>query len=191
MRSFRNYNNVISICGAGRNVGKTFLGESIISHFAKNNDIIAIKISKFKHSESDKVELKIIFKSTNYTIYKELNFTSKDSGRYLKAGAKNSYYIECDDANLLNAFLYVYNLHDESVFFICESASITKYIKPALSIFVESASYATEENKLQCLNRSTIVLKERSIEITMPQLFLSAQNNNWVVKHTQKAICGA
>ncbi|MBK5209236.1 MAG: hypothetical protein JJE44_07005 [Flavobacteriaceae bacterium] len=183
MRSFRNYNNVISICGAGRNVGKTFLGESIISHFAKNNDIIAIKISKFKHSESDKVELKIIFKSTNYTIYKELNFTSKDSGRYLKAGAKNSYYIECDDANLLNAFLYVYNLHDESVFFICESASITKYIKPALSIFVEAEHFPTEKNKLLCLNRSSLVLKERSIEIMMPQLFLTVKKSKWLSKY--------
>ena len=188
MGSFRNYNNVISICGAGRNIGKTFLGESIISHFSKSNDIIAIKISKFKHSEGDKVGLKIIFKSTNYTIYKELNFTSKDSGRYLKAGAKNSYYIECDDANLLNAFLFVYNFHEERDLFICESASITKYIKPALSIFVESEHFPTEKNKLLCLNRSSLVLKERSIEITMPQLFLDVNENSWVCNYIPQKI---
>ncbi|MGV8947286.1 MAG: hypothetical protein ACOH1N_12710 [Lutibacter sp.] len=188
MGSFRNFDNVVSICGAGRNVGKTYLGESIISHFSKSNDIIAVKISKFKHIESDKVGLKIIFISTNYTIYKELNYTSKDSGRYLKAGAKTSYYIECDDAHFLNAFLYVYNLHSKSVFFICESASITKYIKPALSIFVESEHFPTEKNKLLCLNRSSLVLKERSIEITIPQLFLDVNENNWVCNYMPQKI---
>ena len=191
MRAIGSFNNVINVCGAGRNVGKTYLGESIIAHFSNQQDIIAIKISKYKHRASDKAGLHKLLESTNYTIWQELDFTPKDSGRYLKAGAKASYYIECDDAHLLDAFLFIYKIYGDSCLIVCESASITKYMKPAVSVFVESASYATEENKLQCLNRSTIVLKERSIEISMPQLFLSAQNNSWLVKCTQKIFCDA
>ncbi|MCF6182684.1 hypothetical protein [Lutibacter sp.] len=185
MKGDRNYKNVISICGARRNVGKTFLGEAIISHFSINHDVISVKISKFKHKTEDKENLKELYKTPHYTIWQELFFTHKDSGRYLKAGAKTSYYIECDDAHLLNAFLFVYSRYSTTNLIVCESASITKYIKPAISIFVESDKYQTEKNKLRSLQKSTLVFKERSIEISVPQIFLSVQNNKWVSKYSK------
>jgi len=181
------YNNVLNICGAGRNVGKTFLGESIISHFSTNNDIIAIKISKFKHLNHTDDSLIELYKTPFYTIWQELAFSKKDSGRYLKAGAMSSYYIECDDTHLLESFLKVYNTCPKSGLIICESASITKYIKPVISIFVESTEYLTEKNKFRCLNQSNLVLKERSIEISMPQLFLLIKNNKWMAKYSKVA----
>jgi len=191
MRAIGSFNNVINICGAGRNVGKTYLGEVIISHFSCQQAIIAIKISKFKHHAKDKIGLHKLIETNFYTVWQELNFTAKDSGRYLKAGAKASYYIECDDQHLLNAFLVVYKMVGDSCLIVCESASLSKYMNPAVSVFVESAYYKTEENKLGCLNRSTLVIKERSFEISMPQLFLSTQKNNWLVKHPQNTIyCG-
>ncbi len=179
------YNNVLSICGAGRNVGKTLLGESIISYFSTNNDVIAIKISKFKHLNHGNDSLKEVYKTPFYTIWQELVFSYKDSGRYLKAGAKISFYIECDDAHLFEAFLKVYKMLNKSCLVICESASITKYLKPALSIFVESENYTTEINKLRCLKQCSLVLKENSIEISMPQLFLLVHNNKWKLKYSK------
>jgi len=189
MNAICNYNNVIGICGAGRNVGKTHFGEAVISYFSNQQDVIAIKISKFKHHAKDKIGLHKLVETTGYTVWKEISFTHKDSGRYLKAGAKASYYIECDDAHLLNAFLFIYKIYGNSCLMVCESASITKYMNPAISVFVESASYDTEENKLDCLVRSTVILKEKSIEISMPQLFLGVKNNNWLVKHPLNVIC--
>lgn len=180
---------IISISGARRNVGKTFLGESIIATFSQEYDIVAIKISKFKHTNHGIGCLKEIFKTPHYTIWEELEYSNKDSGRYLKAGAKLSIYIECDDTHLLESFLYVKNKFCDSCLIICESASITKYIRPAVSIFVESATHLTEKNKLRCLNQSTLVLKERSIEISMPQLFLRTKDISWISKYSKKIKC--
>lgn len=180
-----NCNNILIICGDGRNVGKTFLGESIISQFSPNNTIVAIKISKFKHKTEDKIGLNKLIEINNFSIFKEQNLTQKDSGRYLKAGAKASYYIECNDDSLLKAFLYVYNLHNNKCLFVCESASLTKHIISKLSIFVASENNQTAKNKLNCLNRSDLILKERSIEISMPQLFLSIKNNKWIPKYSK------
>ncbi len=189
MTAIGSYNNVINVCGAGRNVGKTYFGEAIISHFSNQQSIIAIKISKFQHHAKDKIGLHKLIETNFYTVWQELNFTPKDSGRYLNAGATASYYIECDDAHLLNAFLFVYKIYGNSCLMVCESASITKYMNPAISVFVESARYDTEENKLDCLARSTVILKEKSIEISMPQLFLGVKNNNWLVKYPLNVIC--
>jgi hypothetical protein len=183
MRIFSKYDNVITISGSNRNVGKTFLGENIITAFSKKNKIIAIKISKFKHKPSDKSGLIKCYETAHYTIWKELNCTNKDSGRYLKAGAITSYYIECDDKHLLEAFLYVYN---KSYLIICESASITKYINPAISIFVESTTQPTKNNKLRNLKTSNLIFKEKSFEISNPQYSLAVQNNNWILNLSRK-----
>jgi len=182
------FDHVISISGSCRNVGKTFLGESIISSFSNDFRIVAIKISKFKHKNHQNDSLKILHKTIYYTIWQELNFSNKDSGRYLKAGAHLSIYIECDDQHLLEAFLFVKKKYCNLCLIVCESASLIKYIKPAISIFVESLYLETPKNKISCLNRSDLVFKERIIEISYPKLFLTVQNHKWVNKYSKKML---
>ena len=186
MDLYRNWNNVICICGSERNVGKTFLGESIIKKFSIVQDIIAVKISKFKHKNHQKDVLNELYKTKYYTIWKETEFSNKDSGRYLQAGAKLSIYIECDDTHLLEAFLYIKKKYCKSCLIVCESASILKYIKPAVAIFVKSINQPIAENKLECFNRSDLVLTSFSIELSEPHLFLSIEYANWIAKYSKK-----
>lgn len=176
-----NFPNVLTLCGSGRNVGKTYLGCQIIKHFSQNSPIIAVKISKFNHQHSEDEGMKIIHKSEGFQIWKQITVTEKDSGRYLKSGANASYYIECDDQHLLEAFLILHKIYGNSCFFVCESASITKYITPAIAIFVESINYPTQLNKLYFQNKSTLILKERSIAISEPQIIVSQYKNLWLL----------
>ncbi len=189
MRFSNSYENVICICGSGRNVGKTLLGESIITTFSKEQDIVSIKISKFKQSNHKTNCLKVLRRTLHYTVWQELSFSSKDSGRYLKAGAKLSIYIECEDAFLLDAFLYVKNNFCQSCLIVCESASIIKYINPAVVIFVRLFDQPIAKNKLRCYKQSNLILNSKCIEISLPRLFLSSNNNKWVVEYSKKMIC--
>lgn len=173
------YQNVLSLCGAGRNVGKTFLGAKIIEHFSKEHPVIAVKISKFKHQAGDKAGLNNIKTTPAYSIWEERQTTNKDSGRYLKAGALKSYYIETIDEALLNAFQWVYDQYSQNYLFVCESASLTKYLQPAISVFVDYTDQATPENKLGCLKRSAIILKALSPQLAQPQTFLKATHGQW------------
>lgn len=185
-----NFPNVLTLCGSGRNVGKTHLGCQIIKHFSQNSSIIAVKISKFNHHHTEDEGMKLLHKSEGFQIWKQITVSQKDSGRYLNSGASASYYIECDDQHLLEAFLNVYKMYGNSCLFVCESASITKYIKPAIAIFVESINYPTQLNKRYFKNQCTLVLKERSSDISKPSLVISAENNNWlVVEQTKMVIC--
>lgn len=182
------FSNVLTICGSGRNVGKTHLGCQIIKHFSLNDSIIAVKISKFNHQHSEDEGMKLINKYEGFQIWKQVDLTEKDSGRYLKSGAHASYYIECDDQHLLEAFLTIHKMYGNSCLFICESASITKYINPAIAIFVESINYQTQLNKLYFLNQSTLVLKERSEEILNPHLQINTLFNSWFLEKQAKVI---
>ncbi|MDO9261679.1 MAG: hypothetical protein Q7U08_07040 [Flavobacteriaceae bacterium] len=172
--------NVLTLCGSGRNVGKTHMGCQIIKHFSQFNQVIAIKISKFKHQHSENEGMYRVYKSDGFQIWKQLNYTEKDSGRYLSAGASTSYYIECDDKHLLEAFLFIYKIYGNSCLIVCESASISKYINPAITVFIKSTTYLTNDNKLHFLNLSNLVLKERSEEISNPQLVISSVSTNWI-----------
>jgi hypothetical protein len=180
METISRYKNVIGISGACRNVGKTLLGENIIEQFSDKNSIIAIKISKFKHQSHDKIGLLKQLESPYFTIWKELNCTGKDSGRYLKAGAEASYYIECDDDHLLTAFLLVYKLYKPNKLFVCESASIINYIKPGLSIFVESATIETPINKIASKQRAELIFTENDIELKSPNLAITVKSGAWI-----------
>jgi hypothetical protein len=177
------HNNLITICGSGRNVGKTFLGENIISAFSHEYSIVAIKISKFKHTNHQNDYLKLLFKTSYYTIWQELSFSSKDSGRYLRAGAKLSIYIESDDSHLFEAFQFVTKKYCKNCLIICESASITKYIKPSLSVFIQSIDLNVPQNKIRSYKSSNLVLLSKSIEISLPKLFLKTENKQWVTKY--------
>lgn len=176
------FNKVINICGSGRNVGKTVLGENIISCFSKEFHIVAVKISKFKHKNHENDCLKELYKTSHYTIWQELRSSEKDSGRYLEAGAKLSFYIECDDFHLLEAFQFVNKNYCENCLIICESASITKYMEPAVSVFVHSIDLNLPENKIRSYIASSVVLDSESIEIFNPKLFLKATINSWCLK---------
>lgn len=180
------FSNVLTICGSGRNVGKTHLGCQIIKHFSLNNSIIAVKISKFNHQHDEDEGMKLISKYEGFKIWKQVDLTNKDSGRYLNAGALASYYIECDDTHLLDAFLVLYKIYGNSCLIICESASINKYISSAVSIFVQSATYPIPFNKLSFLNKSSLLVIERSIEISIPQLLIKSLCNHWLLYQPKK-----
>lgn len=179
---------LLTICGARRNVGKTFLGENIIKYFSKNTSLIAIKISKFQHTTLQDDSMELVHQSNKYCIWKQLLSTEKDSGRYLKAGASDVFYAECSDDYLLEVLMFIKDHYGQNKLLLCESASITKYVQPAVSIFVESVQFKTALNKRDCLNRASLVLQERSIEISQPQLFLSFKNKAWISKYARKAV---
>ncbi|OIO12940.1 MAG: hypothetical protein COZ76_11855 [Flavobacteriales bacterium CG_4_8_14_3_um_filter_35_10] len=183
MATISRYKNVIGISGACRNVGKTFLGENIIERFSDKNSIIAVKISKFKHQSNDKIGLLKQFESPYFTIWKESNGTHKDSGRYLKAGAEASYYIECDDAHLLAAFLLVYKLYKPDKLFVCESASIGNYIKLGLSIFVESTNIETPSNKIAYKQSAELIFTENDLELKLPNLAITVKSGVWIANY--------
>lgn len=183
MATISHYKNVIGISGACRNVGKTFLGENIIEQFSDKNSIIAVKISKFKHQANDKIGLLKQFESPYFTIWKESNVTPKDSGRYLKAGAEASYYIECDDSHLLTAFLLVYRLYKPDKLFVCESASIGNYIKLGLSIFVESTNIETPRNKIAYKQNAALIFTENDLELKLPNLALTVKSGVWIANY--------
>ncbi len=127
---------ILLISGSGRNCGKTSLACEIIESISKRKAVIALKISPHFHQFSEQQEL--LFDNKKFKIFRETDSTSgKDSSRMLRAGAAFSFYLQCEDENLAEAWECMNKFLPENRAVVCESGSLAKIFKPGLHLLVE------------------------------------------------------
>ena len=168
------YSNIFLIAGSGRNVGKTTFCCKLINKFAKENRIIAIKITDHFHDLKDQ-SLKYYYNTENYIIAEELDSTGeKDTSRYLKSGADSSFLIISKRETLPEALKKLDLLIDFEINpIILESGSFMDFIKPEISGFVTNNSKIT-------LNKGydfVVHFIENEFDITMDEF--SLHGNSW------------
>ena len=129
------YQNILLIAGTGQNVGKTLFASQVIAQHANTFTVISVKIAPHFHTLNS--DLKIIDTNNDYLIAQELNPKgNKDTQRFLKAGSKQVYYIQCKDEQLLFAFEKLIKLLPQNAPIICESGGLIEFIKPGLFIII-------------------------------------------------------
>ncbi len=134
------------ITGMGRNTGKTTLACSIIQKFSEKEKITAIKISSHFHEPTP--ELKLLFKSEDYSISKEFNpGTEKDSSKMLRAGASDSFYIQSKKEKLKEAFDKYLQEFDPGNAVVCESTALAKIITPGIGLTIFSGNKINNQAK--------------------------------------------
>lgn len=176
---------ILLISGSGRNCGKTSLASEMISHVSSAKEVVALKISPHFHKLSHKQAL--LFGNNDIKIFKETDNTlQKDSSRMLRAGAAKSFYIQCEDKNLLQAWDWIEKFIPEDVPVVCESGSFASIFEAGIHLLVEG-------NKPDKMKRSYMKNKELSDKIVHfdGQNFnlnfadLSFTGNQWQLKEKQ------
>lgn len=128
-------NRLLLVSGSGRNSGKTTLVCKIIKNMSGKTMVYAIKTSPHFHQLSEKQEL--LLKQEEFSIFRETDKdATKDSSRMLKAGAKESLYLQCGDQAVPEAFKQVIKFFPEDAPVVCESGSLAKNIQPGLHLFL-------------------------------------------------------
>lgn len=130
-----NFPNVLLIAGSGRNVGKTLLACHII-HSNAEVPFWAVKISSHFHDIQHHVSP--IAQSEGYFIGEETDeHSSKDSSRFLKAGAGRVFYIQANDEGLPKVADWMRSYIPLTVPVVVESAAIGGLIKPGMAVYVK------------------------------------------------------
>lgn len=172
------YPNLILICGSGRDTGKTFLACNIISEWKGRFIINAIKISIHRHEHNPGMEL--LSEKEGYSIWKEHSISHKDSGRFLKAGAKSVFYIETNDVHLLDAFVSAIQFCDHGSMIICESGGLAKFIRPAVLLFVQHPQDEIDDKQVFRLMADRVIYSG-SDEILHPERYIAVENGSWTM----------
>ncbi len=170
----KEYPNVILISGSGRNVGKTSLICKIIEKYAETETLISIKISPHFHPLTDRL---ILLRDTqNCKIAIETDQTgNKDTAKFLKSGVMESFFIQSNDDEVLEAFTNVVSKYSNSHLFIVESGALKKFVRPGLSIFVADDSSQKQYKSYPDID---VALNENDdfAEFTKK---ISIKNNTW------------
>jgi len=129
------YKNILLIAGTRQNVGKTLFASKVIALFASRFPIVSIKISPHFHFLNP--DAVIIDKTADYSISKETKPNgTKDSQRFLIAGSKEVYYIQCLDNKLHLAFNKLVQHLPVDAPIICESGGLRQFIKPGIFLMI-------------------------------------------------------
>lgn len=129
------YKNILLIAGTSQNVGKTLFACQVIALNANNFPIVSIKIAPhFHHLNPD---AQIIEENKDFSIIKELDYDgNKDSQRFLNAGSKEVYYVQCKDDKLSIVFDKLIKLIPQNSPIVCESGGLRQIIKPGIFLMI-------------------------------------------------------
>lgn len=170
---------LLIISGSGRNKGKTLLGCRII-HWVKNKTpVTAIKISMHKHEHH--AQMQLLEEGTGYRIWKDITISHKDSGRYLKAGATISLYIETTDEYLYTAFENSIKYIAHKSMIICESGGLIKYVKPALFVFINAEEEVLAGLKPSIAIQADIVINSQQVLNDQMKQCIQFKDGNWLL----------
>ena len=130
---------LILLAGAGQNVGKTTFACQVIQHIKSlHHKVYAIKISPHFHEKNPP---KTIFTSEQFILSLEDKKDSrKDTGRMLKAGADEVFFLQVTDEHLKEAFEYTMSFIPSDAFVVIESGALRELIKPALFFFLKNSN---------------------------------------------------
>ena len=139
-------NNILTISGTGRNVGKTSLACRIIRKVSTSEKLTAIKISPHPH----KVDYpKALFEKPGaYSMFREnKKDRGKDSSKMLAAGADSAYYVQTSDAHLADAWEKLSEIIDKDRPVVIESGGLDGLLDPGLSIIVTDPEFKDKKNR--------------------------------------------
>jgi hypothetical protein len=161
--------HLVLISGAGRNVGKTTLGCSIIEILSRKEEVTSIKISKHLHPLTEKQ--RVIIQKPGLVITEELDSESnKDSSRFLGAGALHSLFVQVDEDHFPELAIWIKQNLSGSV--VCETGYLGNFITPDIAFYIENEL----KEKQNCWNFPYFILRFNGEEFE-PSITESLINN--------------
>ena len=147
---------LLVVGGQSRNVGKTGLAAAIISQF-RQYDWTAVKVTQHGHGEPDRP----------YVLGEELEPGDSDSGRYLRAGARRSFWLRTPPGRLADAVPALREILAAGTHTLVESNSILEFFNPDLYLVVlDFACKDFKPSTLRYLDRAdALVVIDRGGEI--------------------------
>ncbi len=174
--------NILLVSGSGKNVGKTTFIQEIISQ-KQAKGITAVKISPHFHKITS--GLIPVVSGEGWEIFRETNTQiQKDSSRFLRAGAKTSYYIQAEKTKTAEAYNELKKIIPKGSPSIIESAGIREFINPGFYVIViAEENYSEKELEGELMKADLIVFSDKK------QFYPDAGNihfnNGWEI-NTQK-----
>lgn len=130
--------NLLLVGGTGRNIGKTTFVERLVGKLNSELSLITLKTSMLLPGEEYLHGKHRFVKPGEFFLLKEnTGEGNKDSNRYLKAGASQSWFLSVGENALPQAMEYFLDMVKEPELIIAESNVIREIIIPGVFIMIK------------------------------------------------------
>ncbi|RLC48531.1 MAG: hypothetical protein DRH70_00845 [Candidatus Coatesbacteria bacterium] len=183
------------IGSAGRNAGKTELACALISRYARDSEIVGVKVTAIEKLDGNcprggqgcgvctSLE-------GDFCITEEEDASGgKDTARMLRAGASRVFWLRCLRSHLREGLAALLERIGPDSALVCESNSLRKVVRPGVFVIVKDKDSHTfkesAQNVLQSADR--IVLSDgKDFDLEMTRIVLS--NHGWGLLEDATAI---
>lgn len=138
--------------GTGRNIGKTTASVDFIRKLSLHVPVVGVKISNTLPGNLSFHGDHLIDPDQPYVILEEKNSAgNKDSMRFLKAGARRSYFIVSQDAYLVQVLSALNDMLLPDEWVVCESNGLRRLINPGLFVMIKGTESPNSKKNLDFL----------------------------------------
>lgn len=130
--------NFLLIAGNARNVGKSNLVIAIIQKYSQLYPVIGLKVSAVYPGDEPYHGYHTDQPPFTWSLFQETSpETSKDTSKFLKAGATSVWFLRARDEFLAEGFSALLKRIEPNSLVVCESRSLIKLVEPGSFILIE------------------------------------------------------
>ncbi|MGM0496599.1 MAG: hypothetical protein ACQESJ_01650 [Bacteroidota bacterium] len=143
--------NVLLVGSNSRKAGKTSIVSQLIGTYGDKHPVSAIKLAIYDNKEDFNSHYPSVSDDGVFFL-KEKEPGDGDSGKFLAAGAKKSWFVAILQSEIHQVIDLLYEIKSEGGFAIVESTSLRNYILPGLFIFVHKLSKKDKKKSVRSLS---------------------------------------
>lgn len=175
--------NILMIGGNARKSGKTSMICRLLGYYGKNYSIAAVKVALYDDWEIFRKHYPEASESGYLEIKENNPEDRKDSGKFLTAGAAESWFISAASGNEDRVLQKIMDIEDQIDWMILESNVMRKYIDPGLFVMVNHSGKEMKASAKELSPFSDLHVSTGSEIFENIESYIGIENDKWNIIH--------
>ena len=178
----RRQSHVLMIGSNARKSGKTTLICRLLNTYGKRYSIVAIKTALYDDKHKFRIHYPMAMNLDYLEIGEKGTISNKDSGKYLKSGADESWFLASTMENVYSVVEKIGKLSQNGKFMVLESTTLRKYIVPEAMVMLYQHNGEQKDRDLKVASYADLWVKTGSEAFNNIENYIQIQNNTWKLR---------
>lgn len=175
--------NILMVGGNARKSGKTTMICRLLEYFERTYAIAAVKVALYGNREIFSEHYPEASGNGYLEIKENSPYNKKDSGKFLAAGAAESWFIAAVNGKEDKVIQKIKEIENRVNFMILESNVIRKYIEPGVFIMVINSEKEVKASAREVFSFADLHVDTVSERYENIESYIGIDKNKWILNH--------
>lgn len=171
--------NILMIGGSSRKSGKTALVCRLLEHYGAEYSIAAVKAALYNDREIFSEHYPQASGEGYLEVEENDPFLMKDSGKYLAAGAVESWFLACIKGREEKAVQKIMNISNHVNLTIVESNALRDKLEPGIFVMVNNRRKEQKESARAVSPYADLIMETSDEIFANIERYIDINSNNW------------